>query len=113
VFARPSFGNRGPDRAKRLDCGVFSTAFGTHANHLSFHRPRPHESAAEAGAVQTLRDFPSRFCFENARIKIAAFFSPRVLPLRKRIILRRFIHGRSDQRHYAPICIKTFFWSRV
>jgi len=49
--------------AKRLDCGDFSTAFGTRGNHPVFGRLRPRESAAEAGAVQTLRDVASPLGF--------------------------------------------------
>jgi hypothetical protein len=51
--------------AERLDCGVFSAAVGTHANHPFSQSSRPHESAAQAGAVQTLCDFASGFQFEN------------------------------------------------
>jgi hypothetical protein len=49
------------DGAKRLDCVRFIAALGTH-EHLSFCQgARPRESAAEAGAVQTLRDFAGHF----------------------------------------------------
>ena len=44
--------------AERLDCGDFSAAVGTRGYHLFFQSARPHESAAQAGAVQTLRAFP-------------------------------------------------------
>jgi hypothetical protein len=51
--------------AKRLDCARFIAAFGTHNTHPFFQGSRPRESAAEAGAVQTLRDFASHCSFEN------------------------------------------------
>jgi hypothetical protein len=43
--------------AKRLDCGGFSTAFRPRGNHPCLNVFRPHQIAAEAGAVQTLRDY--------------------------------------------------------
>ena len=42
--------------AKRLDCGDFSTAFRPHQDYPPFHVLRPLDSAAKAGALQTLRD---------------------------------------------------------
>jgi hypothetical protein len=54
---------RHPVRAKRLDCGGFSTAFRTHEGIGLSEVFAPPESAAEAGAVKTLRDVPSRFAF--------------------------------------------------
>jgi hypothetical protein len=43
--------------AKRLDCGRFTAAFGARRNGCWFVRFRPPESAAQADAFQTLRDF--------------------------------------------------------
>ncbi len=44
-----------PKLAERLDCGAFSTAFRPHEDHPLFRILRPPESAAKAGALQTLR----------------------------------------------------------
>jgi len=46
---------------ERLDCGDFSAAVGTRGYHLFFQSARPHESAAQAGAVQTLIVHPKLF----------------------------------------------------
>ena len=46
-----------PELAERLDCGDFSTAFRPHGEYPPFQPLRPPDSAAEAGALQTLRDF--------------------------------------------------------
>jgi hypothetical protein len=47
-----------PPIAERLDCGGFGAAVGTRGNHPFSKSSRLHESAAQAGAVQTLRVFP-------------------------------------------------------
>jgi hypothetical protein len=47
---------RAPKFAKRLDCGDFSTAFRAHQDYPPFQVLRPLDSAAKAGALQTLRD---------------------------------------------------------
>jgi len=51
--------------AERLDSGDFSAAAGMRGNHPFSQRSRPRESAAQAGAVQTLRAFPGWFQFKN------------------------------------------------
>jgi hypothetical protein len=52
----PFTSGRAAKFAKRLDCGDFSTAFRPQQDHPPFQILRPLDSAAKAGALQTLRD---------------------------------------------------------
>jgi len=64
---------RGPANAERLDCGRFSAAFARTKISRFFQTLRPPESAAEAGAVKTLRDFGR--CQKRAGQNFAARYS--------------------------------------
>jgi MinD superfamily P-loop ATPase len=65
-------GLKRPQAAERLDCGVFSADLEMRENHRFSPGCHLCESAAQAGALQTLREFTGDFQFENTpwRFKI-------------------------------------------
>jgi len=60
LFSESDYERKCPVVAKRLDCGDFSPAVGARRDAWWFVGFRPPESAAQADAVQTLRDFWER-----------------------------------------------------
>src|SRR5664279_4810223 len=62
IVTEMSDGRGAPGLRRPVPAGA---AVGTHGNHPFARSSRPHESAAQAGAVQTLRDFAGVIYFEN------------------------------------------------